>query len=75
MRWKAFIKLCLTMSLIYITIGDLFLPEPYRNNSKKIRGDLNEFLVSLLPKKDFINFQHSQETIKKVEQGRVDSPL
>jgi hypothetical protein len=56
-------------------MGDLFLPQPYRNNSKKIRSDLNEFLVGLLPKKDSINLQPTQETLKKVEQGRVDSPL
>ncbi|MBE9168435.1 hypothetical protein IQ238_13240 [Pleurocapsales cyanobacterium LEGE 06147] len=75
LHFKAFIKLCLMMSLIYITLGDLFLPQPYRNNSKKVRKDINEFVVSLLPKKDFINLQRPQENLQKVEKGRFNSPL
>lgn len=75
MRLKAFIKLCLTMAIIHITVGDLFLPQPYKNNSQKVRKDINEFLVSLLPKKDFINLQPTQKTLQKVEKGRFNSPL
>jgi hypothetical protein len=75
MRLKAFIKLCLTMSLIYITMGDLFLPQPYRSNSKKVRSDINEFLVSLLSNKNFTNLQRTQESFQRVEQGRFNSPL
>jgi hypothetical protein len=72
MRLKAFIKLCLTMSIVYITLGDLFLPQPYRNNSEKVRSDINEFLVSLLSKKDFINFQRNQKTLQLIEQRPID---
>ncbi|MDJ0688288.1 MAG: hypothetical protein QNJ41_07250 [Xenococcaceae cyanobacterium MO_188.B32] len=44
------------MMTIYITLGDLFLPEPYRHNSKQVRDNINELLVSLLPERKIINF-------------------
>ena len=56
MRLIAFIKLCLTMVVIYIAVGDLFLPEPYRHNSKQVRDNINEYLISLLPERKIIDF-------------------
>lgn len=62
---KSFFKLCLAMSLTYVTLGDEFLPQPYSTNSQKVRGEINEFIVSLLPEQaklnSEINIQNSQQ--------------
>jgi hypothetical protein len=72
---KAFIQLCLTFSLIYVTVGDLFLPQPYNDNSKKVRQDINQFLVGLFPEKDFKNLRRTENSFEEFEQGRLDSPF
>lgn len=51
MHFKLFVELCITFSVIYILMGDVFLPQPHRSNSQQVRSDINEFLVSLLPDK------------------------
>ncbi|MEM7593802.1 MAG: hypothetical protein AAF383_20205 [Cyanobacteria bacterium P01_A01_bin.83] len=51
MRWKLFIEFCLTIVLIYIMAGDLFLPQPYRSNSQQIKIDLNHFVIGLLERR------------------------
>lgn len=56
MRLIAFLKLCITMLVLHVAVGDLFLPEPYRQNSKQVRHNINHYLVSLLPERKFINF-------------------
>ena len=75
MRLRDFIVLYLTLFLIYIAGGDLFLPEPYRHNSKQVRNNINHYLISLFPDKKFTNFQHTNGKVKELEQGRVSSPL
>lgn len=56
MRWKLFIEFCLTVSIICIIAGDLFLPQPYRGSSKQLKTNLNHFISSFLPRKLPINF-------------------
>ena len=51
MRWKLFIEFCLTIVLIYIMAGDLFLPQPYRSNSQQIKINLNHFVIGLLERR------------------------
>lgn len=55
MRWKLFVEFCLTISIIYILAGDLFLPQPYRSGSQQVKIHLNHFLASVLPQKTIIN--------------------
>ncbi len=49
MRWKLFVEFCLTMSVIFLIAGDLFLPQPYRSNSQQLKISINQFIVGLLP--------------------------
>lgn len=58
MRWKLFIEFCLTILIFSIVAGDLFLPQPYRNGSQQLRSSLNEYLVSLLPRKTNLNINN-----------------
>ena len=55
MRWKLFVEFCLTIVIIYILAGDLFLPQPYRHNSQQIKTHLSQFLAGILPQKTIIN--------------------
>ena len=47
MRWKLFVELCLTIIVIFIVAGDIFLPQPYRSKSQILKTNLNYFLVDL----------------------------
>jgi hypothetical protein len=73
MHIKAFLKLCLFMSLVYVTLGDSFLPQPYNSNSKAVREDINEFLIGLLPDKKFHNLKRTALTIEEFEQGKFSA--
>ena len=59
MRWKLFIEFCLTVFIVSILAGDLFLPQPYRSGNQQIRSSLNHYLTSLLPRKKFIRMNNS----------------
>ena len=56
MRLIAFIKLCIAMLVIYISLGDMFLPEPYSQNSKRVRHNINHYLVSFWAERKLLNF-------------------
>lgn len=56
MRWKLFFEFCLTVAIVFIVAGDLFLPQPYRSGSQQLKVNLNQFLTSLLPRKTIIDF-------------------
>lgn len=45
MRWKLFLEFCLTILIICIFAGDLFLPQPYRSKSQLIKVSLNHFVT------------------------------
>ena len=49
MRLYSFVKFCAAAFLIYVILGDAFLPQPYRSNSIEVRQHINEYLISLLP--------------------------
>ena len=48
MRWKLFVEFCLTILIVFIFAGDLFLPQPYRSQSQQIRVSINHFVSDLL---------------------------
>ena len=49
MRGKLFIEFCLTILILFIVAGDMFLPQPYRNESQQLRNNINDFIIGLLP--------------------------
>ncbi|MEO1673412.1 MAG: hypothetical protein AAFR77_21985 [Cyanobacteria bacterium J06631_2] len=55
MRWKLFVEFCLTVSIICLLAGDLFLPQPYRGSTQQLKTNLNHFITSLLPRRAIIN--------------------
>lgn len=56
MRWKLFVEFCLTVSIICILAGDLFLPQPYRSSTQQLKINLNHFITGLLPRRTIINY-------------------
>ena len=78
MKLFSFIKICTFISLIYITLGDAFLPQPHSDNSKEIRENINNYIVELLPTQKIDNFQKTlptMETVEKATSGSKNSPL
>ncbi|BAU63933.1 hypothetical protein STA3757_13020 [Stanieria sp. NIES-3757] len=70
---KSFLKLCLVMSLTYVALGDEFLPQPYSSSSQKVRSEINEFLISLLPNKELDTLKNTTKTIQQFEKGEFSS--
>ncbi|MEO1673701.1 MAG: hypothetical protein AAFR77_23480, partial [Cyanobacteria bacterium J06631_2] len=61
MRWKLFIEFCLTVSIICLLAGDLFLPQPYRSSSQQLKSNLNQFITGLLPRRNKVNLETTVE--------------
>ncbi|MDJ0536700.1 MAG: hypothetical protein QNJ70_30135 [Xenococcaceae cyanobacterium MO_207.B15] len=75
MKIKGLFQLCLTMSLVYVTVGDSFLPQPYSNKSQEVRGNINQFLISLFPDNELETLKRDRFTMETWERGNVSSPL
>ena len=60
MRGKLFLEFCLTILIFFIVAGDMFLPQPYRNESQQFRNNINSFLIGLLP--DRFNIEAEAKT-------------
>lgn len=61
MRWKLFVELCLTISIVFILAGDLFLPQPYRSGSQQLKSNINHFLIGLIPRTEVMNIQQKND--------------
>ena len=75
MNIKGIIKLCLTLSLFYVTVGDSFLPQPYARTSQEVRSNINQFLISLFPENELETLKRGQLTFNSIKRGNVSSPL
>jgi len=62
MRWKLFVEFCLTISIIFVVAGDLFLPQPYRSGSQQLKTNINHFLIGLIPRQELIHIQHNKDS-------------
>lgn len=51
MRWSLFMEFCLTIAILFVLAGDIFLPQPYRGESQQIKANINHFIVGLLPER------------------------
>ncbi len=75
MNIKGIIKLCLTISLFYVTVGDSVLPQPYAHKSQELRSNINQFLISLFPENELETLKRGQLTFNRTKRGNVSSPL
>lgn len=70
-------------ALIYIALGDVFLPHPYNTNSQEVRSSINEYIVSLLPNHKLHHFPKSHsnvetntlDSLKQAQPGSKNSPF
>ncbi len=63
MKFSALLKLCLVLSVVYISLGDALLPQPYSHNSTQLKQNINEYLVGLFPEGDFTKLRRTQTTL------------
>ena len=78
MKLSLLIRICMISSFIYITLGDAFLPQPYGNNSRELRNNINEYIIGFFPTKKLENFQKTlpaMENVEKATSGSTNSPL
>ncbi len=66
MKLSGLLKLCLVLSVLYITLGDFLLPQPYSHNSKQVRENINEFLVGLFPEGELTKLKRTQTTMESL---------
>lgn len=83
MKLFPFIKLCVFASIVYITLGDAFLPQPHSANSKIVRNNINEYIAGLLPTQKIDNLRENSSQsdsldfsdIQQANQGSINSPI
>lgn len=65
---KAVGKILPLVVLIFIALGDRFLPQPLSGYSFQTRTSINQFIVGLFPKKDLKNpYQKSDDAVQQAE--------
>ncbi len=68
MRAKSLLTIIAILFLLFISIGDRILPRPLGDASRNSRTQINEFLLSLFPKKELKNpHRRTEEIIRQVE--------
>lgn len=60
------LTLTLLLTIIFISAGDFFLPQPLAATSYRARSEINQFFVSLLPTPDLDQIQ--QNRLRKWEE-------
>ncbi|MGB2925552.1 MAG: hypothetical protein WBB82_09640 [Limnothrix sp.] len=60
------IKLVVFLLIVFVTVGDLILPEPLKGASAKTKSALNSFILGIVPDKEFTN--PNDRTEKAVEE-------
>jgi hypothetical protein len=66
----SFIQFCTLAALIYIALGDVFLPHPYNINSKEVRSNINEYLIGLFPAQKLDNLPKNHGGLKTLEEAK-----
>jgi hypothetical protein len=66
----SFIQFCTLAALIYITLGDAFLPHPYNINSKEVRSNINEYLIGLFPAQKLDNSPKNHSSLETLEEAK-----
>ena len=66
-----FLIFFLIVGLLFIGIGDIFLPQPLSNISSKTRSSVNGFLMGLFPDKKPINpYEQTDKLLQEVREQR-----
>jgi hypothetical protein len=69
MRPKTLVISLLILGLIFVIVGDRFLPQPLSNVSQNTRKDINQFMISLFPQSNLKQTirQRNQQTRDLIE--------
>ncbi|AFZ43897.1 hypothetical protein PCC7418_1728 [Halothece sp. PCC 7418] len=54
------LTLALVLTILFVAIGDLFLPQPLAKASYRTRNQLNQLFVSLLPQPNVDHLQRNR---------------
>lgn len=66
-------KLIVFILLVFVSVGDLFLPEPLKSASKETKSAINDIVVGMLPKKKLANpHERTEKAVEEFEKGVKD---
>ncbi|PNW44545.1 UNVERIFIED_CONTAM: hypothetical protein BEN50_12715 [Euhalothece sp. KZN 001] len=57
--------LVIALTILFVSAGDMFLPQPLAKASYRTRTEINEFLLSLFPNPNLEQFQ--RDRFQKIE--------
>lgn len=64
------VKLAIFLLVMFVTVGDVILPEPLRSASKNTKTTINTFIIGLTPKDKFTNpNERTEKAVDEFEQG------
>jgi len=64
------VKLVIFLLVIFVTVGDIILPEPLRSASKNTKATINSFIIGLAPKDKFTNpNDRTEKAVDEFEKG------
>jgi len=75
MRPKSLITVFIVLALIFVAVGDLFLPKPLSTASQQTRTTVNNFLVGLFPtRKPKNQYERTEKALEQEERGSGQNP-
>lgn len=66
----ATVKLVITLVILFVLVGDIFLPEPLRSASKNTKAAINSVILGVIPDKGFDDpHDRTEKAVEELEQG------
>lgn len=70
MSTETSVKIIIFLLFVFVTVGDLFLPEPLKSASKTTKSTLNSIVLSVLPQKKLTNpNERTEKAVEDFEKG------
>lgn len=68
---QGYIPIFLVLGILFVAVGDKFLPEPLKGASRTTRTTVNEFVIGLIPnRKPKTNpYQRTEDALDQTEKG------
>ncbi len=73
MGFKTLFNLGLISFLVFVTVGDRFLPKPLNDASRQTRTSINQFFINMFPETEFESrYDKLEKAIEEQEKGAED---
>ncbi|OKH14685.1 hypothetical protein [[Limnothrix rosea] IAM M-220] len=63
------IKLVVFLAIMFVLVGDIFLPEPLKSASKNTKSAINSVIIGVLPSERFDDpHERTEKAVEELEQ-------